>query len=313
MTTPAGGSMVDADADADAIAVRARDAAEGVAHHYDVGNEFYALWLDTTLSYSCALRADDTDDLDGAQVRKLDHHLHAVRAERAESLLDVGCGWGAVMERAVNTYGVARTVGLTLSAEQADHVRAQRLPGSQVHTVSWSQYEPERGFDGVISIGAFEHFATPSDSAAEKIAVYRSFFERCRQWLNPGGTLSLQTIAYADMSRDSASPFMQQEIFPNADLPTFSEIAAAADGLFEIAEVRNGRADYAWTCAQWASRLDDNRTAATEIVGPDVVARYRRYLKQSALGFAMGKITLYRLVLMPHGPGHRRAVGATVR
>jgi cyclopropane-fatty-acyl-phospholipid synthase len=111
--------------------------------------------------------------------------------------------------------------------------------------------------------------------------------------------LSLQTIAYANMSRDDASQFMQQEIFPNADLPTLAEITAAAEGVFEVKSIHNGRLDYAWTCEQWARRLRAHRDEASSLVGPDVVARYERYLKLSALGFRMGKICLLRLVLQP--------------
>ncbi|WP_229705094.1 SAM-dependent methyltransferase [Williamsia phyllosphaerae] len=283
---------------------RARVATDAVRHHYDVGNEFFGLWLDETLSYSCALRAGGSDTLADAQIRKLDHHLHAVDADRAHRLLDIGCGWGAVLRRAVEGHGVGRAVGLTLSAEQAAHITDRGDPAIEVRTESWTQHAPTEPYDAIISIGAFEHFADPTDPPEAKIAVYRDFFDHCRRWLNPGGTLSLQTIVYATMSPDAASTFMQQEIFPNAELPTFAEIAAAAEGLFEITAVDNGREDYAWTCGTWAARLRENRTRATELVGADTVARYQRYLTQSALGFRMGKIGLYRIALRPYPDTH---------
>ncbi len=279
---------------------RADAAAAAIRHHYDIGNAFYRLWLDTSLSYSCAMPATPADTLESAQDRKLRHHLSAIDADRAESVLDIGCGWGAVLARGSREHGVARMVGLTLSDEQAEHVRALALPGVEVRTESWVHYAPEARFDGIISIGAFEHFARPDDTPAAKIAVYREFFTRCRDWLTGDGTLSLQTIAYGNMRREQASAFMQQEIFPDADLPTLAEITAAADGLFEIVGLTDDRLDYAWTCAQWARRLREHRAEAVALVGAETVARYERYLKLSALGFRMGKLGLLRIVARPY-------------
>ena len=226
---------------------RTEAAAAAIRHHYDAGNEFYRLWLDSSLSYSCAWREKPDDTLELAQENKLRHHLDAVDSAGAESVLDIGCGWGAILQR-LSGRGVARSVGLTLSPKQAEYVNSLGLPGVSVRLENWLDYRPERPFDGIISIGAFEHFATPEDSPEQKIAVYREFFERCRDWLRPGGALSLQTIAYANMAREQASSFMQQEIFPDADLPTLAEITAAAEGIFEVRSLSNGRLDYAWTC-----------------------------------------------------------------
>ncbi len=278
---------------------RTTGAAAAIRHHYDAGNAFYRLWLDQSLTYSCAMREGADDTLETAQERKLQFHLDAIRADGAATVLDIGCGWGAILKRLAESCRVQRSVGLTLSDEQAAFVRSQEYPGVEVRTQNWLHYEPDIQFDGIISIGAFEHFATPEDSSAEKIHLYREFFTRCRTWLNKDGVLSLQTIAYANMSRQNASHFIQREIFPAADLPTLAEITAAAEGIFEVQSVHNGRLDYAWTCEQWARRLRMHREEAVHLVGPEVVARYERYLKLSALGFRMGKICLLRLVLQP--------------
>ncbi|MBF6228634.1 class I SAM-dependent methyltransferase [Nocardia abscessus] len=280
---------------------RAAAAAAAIRHHYDAGNDFYRLWLDSSLSYSCALRESGDDTLEAAQERKLRFHLDAIGADSAAAVLDIGCGWGAILQRLSRQHAVARSVGLTLSPAQAEFVRTLDLPGAEVRLENWMHFEPDVRFDGIISIGAFEHFARPEDSSAEKIRVYREFFTRCRGWLTDHGVLSLQTIAYANMGREQASTFMQREIFPDADLPTLTQIAAAAEGVFEIRSLTNGRLDYAWTCEEWARRLRANRAEAVGIVGADVVARYERYLKLSALGFRMGKIGLLRLVLAPYG------------
>ena len=280
---------------------RATAAAAAIRHHYDVGNDFYRLWLDRSLTYSCAMPDGPDDTLEAAQERKLRWHLDAVRADRAGSVLDVGCGWGAVLERLARERGVRRSVGLTLSDEQAAYVRALGLPGVEVRLESWEDHRPAAPVDGIISIGAFEHFARPDDPPAAKVAVYRRFFARCRDWLAPDGRLSLQTVAYANMSPADASTFIQREVFPDADLPTLAEIAAAAEGLFEVERLRNDRLDYAWTLAQWARRLRRRRAAAVELVGPETTARYERYLTLSGLGFRMGKLGLLRMVLRPYG------------
>lgn len=293
--------------------VRATQAAAAIRHHYDVGNEFYSLWLDPSLTYSCALRQGADDTLETAQQRKLRFHLDAIRADNATRVLDIGCGWGSILTLLSRTHEVQQSVGLTLSDEQAAFIRHQQHPTVEVRTENWTHYEPDARFDGIISIGAFEHFATPDETPAEKIRLYREFFTRCRDWLNDGGVLSLQTIAYANMSRDQASQFVQQSIFPNADLPTLAEITAAADGLFEVQSISNGRLDYAWTCEQWAHRLGQRRDEAIRLVGPKVVSRYERYLKLSALGFRMGKICLLRLVLHPYSGKYFNTGGTRAR
>jgi cyclopropane-fatty-acyl-phospholipid synthase len=279
---------------------RAAAAAAAIRHHYDVGTEFYRLWLDPSLTYSGALREHADDTLELAQERKLRFHLDAIGADRARAVLDIGCGWGSLLQRLGQCHQVPRAVGLTLSRAQAEHIRSQGYPGVEVRTENWLHYEPGTRFDGIVSIGAFEHFARPTDTPAEKIGMYREFFTRCRGWLTDRGVLSLQTIGYANMPRERANTFMQQEIFPDADLPTLAEITTAAEGIFEVRSMSNGRLDYAWTCEQWAHRLRTHRAEATALVGGDVVTRYERYLRMSALGFRMGKIGLFRLVLRPY-------------
>jgi cyclopropane-fatty-acyl-phospholipid synthase len=287
-----------------APAGRLTAAAEAIRYHYDVGNEFYRLWLDHSLTYSCAMPDGPGDTLEAAQDRKLKYHLAAIDADRAGSVLDIGCGWGSVVRHLALGHRVPRTVGLTLSDEQAAYVRSRQYPGVEVRTENYLSYEPDAPFDGIVSIGAFEHFARPDDTRDAKVAVYRQFFERCRGWLSADGALSLQTIAYADMSRDDASVFMRAEVFPDADLPTLAEITTAADRIFEIKTVRNDRLDYAWTCEQWARRLREHRETARSLAGAETVARYERYLRLSALGFRMGKLCLLRLVMRPYPGGY---------
>ncbi|MCW7541681.1 cyclopropane-fatty-acyl-phospholipid synthase family protein [Aquabacterium sp. A7-Y] len=272
--------------------------AHAIQYHYDVSREFYRLWLDETMTYSCALW-EDGDDLARAQHRKIDYHLAQARAAHARTVLDVGCGWGALLRAAANCAMVERVVGLTLSPDQAAFVRSLGLRNTDVRLESWTAHEPIAPYDAIVSVGAFEHFAKPEDSVADKIAVYRDFFRRCHAWLSVDGRLSLQTIAFGSMKREEASAFINNEIFPASDLPRLGEIAEAADGILEIVQVRNDRLHYAKTFEVWAQNLRAHRDAAIDRVGEDVVKRYERYLKQSSMGFYMGKLALYRVTLRP--------------
>lgn len=284
-----------------ATAGTAWTAAAAVRHHYDVGNAFFRLWLDPGLTYSCAMPAGPDDTLAAAQARKIAHHLDAIDAGHCARVLDVGCGWGGVLDAALERRA-GEAVGLTLAREQASHVRATARPGVTVRVEDWTEHEPDAGgYDGIVSVGALEHFARPEDDDASRVERYRHFFTRCRDWLRPGGVLSLQTIAYGTMRRADASAFIQQEIFPAADLPSLVDLATAADGILEVRSLRNDRLDYAWTCERWAANLRANRAEAIALVGPETTARYERYLRLSALGFRMGQIGLLRLVLAPTG------------
>lgn len=270
--------------------------AQAIQFHYDVGNSFYELWLDRTLTYSCALW-DGHDTLEAAQLAKIDHHIDKSGARGQARVLDIGCGWGSTLHRLVSTAGVANATGLTLARQQAAHIDRQRWPGVEVRVESWSDHRPAMPYDAIISVGAFEHFAKLDQSPADKIAGYRSFFQRCHDWLPPGGCLSLQTMSYENSSREDFSPFFASQIFPESDLPRLSEIAAASERLFEIVSVRNDRHHYARTSLEWRRRLLKRRAEAVALVGEDAVARYDKYLHLWAVGFHTGTMGLLRLQL----------------
>jgi cyclopropane-fatty-acyl-phospholipid synthase len=275
---------------------------EAIQRHYDVGNEFYRLWLDDSMNYSGAMWAPG-DSLESAQLRKVDHHIAAAHAAKAERVLDVGCGWGAVLRRLVERAGVRQAVGLTLSQAQADWIASQQLPRVEVRVENWLDHVPAQPYDAIISIGAFEHFARVEDSDEKRIEGYRAFFRSCRSWLRAGGRMSLQTFAYGNLhSREAAhlsagTRFLAREIFPETDPPRLSDIAVAIDGEFEIEQLRNDRKDYARTCMAWLKRLRAVRPQAVDLVGADVVARYERYLQLSTLGFETGNLLLFRIAL----------------
>ncbi|WP_457032680.1 class I SAM-dependent methyltransferase [Kitasatospora sp. P5_F3] len=279
--------------------------AADIEFHYDLGNDFYALWLDQTLAYTAA-RWDGIDPgepdataLQRAQLAKLDHHLDLVGAEvgGAGRLLDVGCGWGSLLVRAVASGRAAEAVGLTVSRAQHDYLGRLGLPGVEGRLESWEEHRTERPYDAIVSVGAFEHFATDGMSRAERLAVYAHYFERCHGWLRPGGRMSLQTIAY-DGAADGGGPvgeFVGSDIFPGARLPRLSEITAACDPYFSLTVLSASAEDYARTLASWSGRLLRARAEAVQLIGEDGYRRYRRYLRASEVTFLRGAATLYRI------------------
>jgi len=278
-------------------------AAEAIQSHYDVGNDFYGLWLDPTLCYSCAIWEDESDaELETAQRRKLAYHIQQSQARNANRVLDIGCGWGAMLRQLVQTEGVRNAVGLTLSRKQAAWIAQSPDPRIEVRLETWADHIPVAPYDAMISVGAFEHFARPENSNAEKVSSYREFFSRCYNWLRPGGRLSLQTIAYGNEKADLVKGipehrFLAEEIFPESELPSLGNIIQASDGLFEILAVRNDREDYSRTCRVWFERLSAQKAAVKAVTSEAVFKRFARYLKLMAALFHYGHLCLLRLVL----------------
>jgi cyclopropane-fatty-acyl-phospholipid synthase len=274
---------------------------QAIALHYDTSNDFFRLWLDPqTLAYSCALYADDREPggepLESAQQRKIDFFLRGAGAVGAARVLDVGCGWGGALRRALELR-TCEAVGLTLSAAQADFIEAERRPGLRVLRESWAEHTPERPYDAIVSIEAFEAFARLGLPPDQKALAYRSFFERCWRWLRPGGGLGLQTIAYNNADARDFDDFIASEIFPEQDLPHLQELAAACQGLFEVIMLRNDRLHYAATLRDWLARLKARRAEALALVAEPMVVRFERYFRLSAFMFETGNCALYRLVL----------------
>jgi len=274
-------------------------AREAIQFHYDVGDRFYELWLDSRMVYSCAMwpSGEYSDDLDTAQLRKLDFHIDQSGASKVRRLLDVGCGWGALLARcAERNPKLEHAVGLTLSAAQDRHINERHKSNViECRLEDWHDHKADEPYDSIVSIGAFEHFAAPDDTPEAHVAKYRSFFEFCRANLRKNGLLSLQTIAYLNMRREDASKFMYTEIFPNADLPYLQEIVEAAAGRLEIVSVRNDRLDYAHTCNLWSKRLKAHRSEAIKASDEATVQRYEKYLQEGSVGFFLGKLSLLRI------------------
>ncbi|MDQ2726695.1 MAG: cyclopropane-fatty-acyl-phospholipid synthase family protein [Actinomycetota bacterium] len=297
---------------------------EAIEHHYDVGADFYALWLDPQLTYSCALWPTEVgrtlgldDDLDAAQAAKLDLHARWAGATRTGAagrdgekqvrrVLDVGCGWGSMLGHLVDQYGVTDGTGLTLSSDQAARIAAGGRPQLEIHLTDWRDHQPSEPYDGIVSIGSFEHFARGDLGAGERRHVYEQFFERCWAWLRPGGRLSLQSIGMEDVSGGDGplTEFLSRQVFPESALPRLADIVTAADRWFRVQAVRSDAAHYEHTLHLWQQRLEARKAEATELVGRRTYRHYLRYLRVCRAMFDRGNCTLYRVAfLRRHDPG----------
>ncbi|MDT5329617.1 MAG: cyclopropane-fatty-acyl-phospholipid synthase [Mycobacterium sp.] len=275
--------------------------AESIQHHYDVSNRFYSLWLDESMTYSCGLWQNDDDCLSAAQTRKIDYLVSLSGAGERERVLDIGCGWGSVMQRLVAEHGVEHVTGLTLSAAQARRIEDLRDPRLEVRVHDWADFAPDAPYDAAICVGAMEHFVKFGWERSKKVAAYRRFFEKCHESLKPGAGMALQTIGKGNVVLDEQglkdTIFIAQHIFPESDPPRLAEILHATEKLFEVKSVVNHREHYARTCSAWLERLQVNRTEAGEITGPEKVEVYERYLKASIRQFRLGHANLYRISL----------------
>jgi len=274
--------------------------AAAIRNHYDLDDDFFGLWLGPERVYSAALYEGD-DDLAAAQLRKLDHHIAAANAAGKARVLDIGCGWGAMLRRLTRHAGAKHAVGLTLSASQAAFAREHGGLEIEVREESWRDHTPDAPYDAIISIGAFEHFAKPGLSPKAKLEAYREFFVFCRDALPTGGRLSLQTIAYS-ASGITLPPFIAERIFRESELPLVHEPIAAADPDFELVALRNDREHYARTLIAWERNLIARRDEAAAIVGEDAVTEFLRYLRVCAMAFKLDAICLLRMTFVKRDP-----------
>jgi cyclopropane-fatty-acyl-phospholipid synthase len=284
---------------------------DAVRQHYDIGTEFYRLWLDGSLTYSCALWADG-DDLDRAQQRKLDYLIDRAQIAGAEHVLDIGCGWGSLMRRVADRHRQADVTGLTLSRDQYDYVRAHATDRIDVRLEHWNTHHPGRHYDVIFCVGALEHFAKFGLSRQDRTAAYRAFFAHCHRMLRPGGGLVVQTIGKGNrpLGHNAINDvrFLANEIFPESDPPRLAELAHAAEKLFEIRSVVNDRHHYSRTCAEWLRRLRSHRADAERLAGARVTDAYARYLEASIRQFDEEHLVLYRMSFRKVADSPRPAV-----
>ncbi len=294
--------------------LRQRDRA-AIHYHYDVGNEFYALWLDRNMQYSCAYFQTGREDLDLAQEQKMEHICRKLRLKPGERLLDIGCGWGGLLRYAARTYG-AQSLGVTLSKQQAQFAaRKTHQEGldDQVEIQLVDYHDLASGvFDKIVSVGMFEPLGR--DNLPE-------YFTQAYRLLKPGGLFLNHGIAQKTQEAHRAGnrsglqmlferyilgsgSFTQHYVFPDGELVPVSEANMVAEQAgFEVRDVENLREHYALTLRQWVDRLEECRAEAIRVSDEKTYRTWRLFMSASAYGFESGNINVDQTLLarLDHG------------
>jgi cyclopropane-fatty-acyl-phospholipid synthase len=264
--------------------------------HYDLGNDFYAAMLDARMVYSCAYWQTGATSLDEAQEHKLDLVCRKLGLRPGMRLLDIGCGWGGLMQFAAERYGVA-CVGVTVSEAQAELGR-QRCAGLPVEFRLQDYRSLDERFDRIASLGMFEHVGHKNQGA------YMAVARRC---LADDGLFLLHTIGRNDSSAGT-DPWIHRHIFPNGELPSIARIGAACEPHFVVEDVHNFGADYDPTLMAWHARFEAAWPRFAEALGERFGRMWRYYLLCSAAAFRVRDIQLWQWLLTPRGlrGGYRR-------
>jgi cyclopropane-fatty-acyl-phospholipid synthase len=265
-----------------------------VQAHYDLSDDFFRLFLDPTQTYSCAYFERDDMTLEEAQLAKIDLALGKLNLKPGMTLLDIGCGWGATMRRAIEKYDV-NVVGLTLSENQAEHVQTVfdqiDTPRSrQVLLEGWEKFDEP--VDRIVSVGAFEHFGRQR---------WGHFFKMAHRVLPADGLMLLHTITRPTFreARAKGTPlthevvhftqFILAEIFPGGWLPTIPSVEEhASEAGFKVTRIQSLQLHYAKTLDTWAAALEANKAEAVAIQSEKVYNRYMKYLTGCAKLFRQG-------------------------
>ncbi|EFV13865.1 cyclopropane mycolic acid synthase family methyltransferase [Segniliparus rugosus] len=279
---------------------------EDVQSHYDLSDDFYALFLDPTRTYSCAYFERPSMSLEEAQLAKVDLALGKLNLQPGMTLLDVGCGWGTVLKRALVKYDV-NVIGLTLSKNQYAHVTDElaKLPNpngrtSEVRLQGWEEFD--QPVDRIVSIGAFEHFRRERHTA---------FFEKTYRLLPADGRMLLHSIVCFDFYEQAAKGinpssqrlrfalFMNKEIFPGGQLTNPKKIRELSEAAgYSLEREHSLNINYARTLDHWAWALAENRDKAVAISGQEVYDRYMRYLSGCAVWFWDGALDVEQFTLV---------------
>lgn len=269
---------------------------EAVTFHYDLSNDFYRLWLDRRMVYSCAYFESPNDSIDDAQEQKLDYLCTKLRLHPGQRLLEFGCGWGGLVLHAAEHFGVQAT-GITLSERQAqlanERIRAKGLQKSvEVRVCDYRELAKEAGnYDAAVSVGMAEHVGR---------AQLPSYFAIAHTLLKPHGVFLNHAIGEGVIARpdNTEGSFIDRYVFPDGDIPPLPVMLGAAESAgFEIRDVENLRKHYALTLRQWRQRLEAQREEALEFVSEETYRVWRLYLAGSAHGFRRGHLAVYQTLL----------------
>jgi len=274
---------------------RRRDAA-AIGYHYDVSNEFYALWLDRQMVYSCAYYRTGDETLDTAQEQKLDHLCRKLRLAPGLTLLDIGCGWGGLLHWAASRYGISG-VGVTLSERQYEYARARIVAAGladrvEIRLQDYRDVPGEARFDRIVSVGMYEHVG---------IANLPAYFGGIARLLKPGGVALNHGITVSDRDGQAGGPpggeFIDRYVFPGGELPHISRVLyeIAGSGL-EITDVEDLRPHYPPTLLHWLRRLEASRDEVIRIAGEQRYRIWRMYLAGMAYAFDRGLLSVAQVL-----------------
>ena len=271
---------------------------QAIQHHYDVSNEFYQLWLDEKMVYSCAYFADPDESIHTAQSRKLDYICRKLRLQPGERLLDIGCGWGALIIHAAKHYGVD-ALGITLSEKQlvlarqriADEGLSERC---RAELLDYRKVDETQRFDKIVSIGMVEHVGR------ENLGIY---FEKAYRLLRPGGVflnhgITLLNAPFEPIGGSAKDSFVQQYIFPDGDSQPIAYILdIAAKAQFEVRDLESLREHYALTLKRWLERYEAHEETILKMMGTIGYRQWRIYLAGARWAFEAGLNSVFQALL----------------
>ena len=299
---------------------RSRKSTESeIQFHYDVGNDFYSLWLDPSMLYTCAYFRHESDDLATAQINKLDHICRKLRLKPGERLLDIGCGWGGLVMHAAEKYGAIAT-GITLSQAQAVYAQ-KRIDAKglgdrcKVEMMDFRDLPVNARFDKISSVGVTEH--VPEDQQP-------AYFARALQALEPAGLflnhceVSLRAARRTHTLRErlgrwiwKRDQFIDKYVFPDAKLVPLATVIKSAEMVgFEVRDVESLREHYTLTLRAWVRGLERRKTDAIKLVGERTYRVWKLYMSAGAYGFRIGGLNIVQTLLSKPANG-RAGIPAT--
>ncbi|MCY1389268.1 Ubiquinone biosynthesis O-methyltransferase [compost metagenome] len=270
--------------------------AQAISYHYDLSNEFYQLWLDQDMAYSCAYFKMGDESLETAQLQKFDHLCRKLRLHAGDYLLDVGCGWGGLARYAARNFG-AKVMGITLSKEQLklgrERVKADGLEGQiELQLLDYRELPQDGRFDKVVSVGMFEHVG----HANLQLYCQRLFAAVREGGLVMNHGITAKHIDGRPVGR-GAGQFIGRYVFPNGELPHLSMmVARISEAGLEVVDVESLRLHYAKTLKHWSDRLEGNLDKAGKLVPDQALRIWRLYLAGCSYAFSRGRINLHQIL-----------------
>lgn len=268
---------------------------QAVTYHYNISNDFYRLWLDERMIYSCAYFKGPDDSLDTAQQQKLDYLCRKLRLQEGERLLDIGCGWGGLVLHAVQHYGVT-AYGITLSRPQAElaaeRIRAAGLEGRcRVALQDYRDLDETETYDKIVSVGMVEHVGK---------ARLADYFDKAWRLLRRGGVFLNHGIAVnAGQPFPRGPSFVDRYVFPDGELlPISATIETAERCGFDLRDLENLREHYARTLDHWVRRLEARHEEARSVASEALYRIWRLYMAGSAYNFRLGRLNLFQTIFV---------------